>query len=158
LAKPAVSVSQFWQITGVFKYQVLTWVGIVGSAITLFANLKGVLNLADWAKELVVHWQEWTQMFWGWVFGWLNIKVPREFVPMISFIVFTPMLIAEVNLSVRAATRSTTPLNGRQEGAKVRRFVRRILLYIIIFFAIGAPFGFDSLLILKVSTSQSEEL
>jgi hypothetical protein len=49
LAKPAVPVSQFWQITSIFKYQVLTWIGIVGGSITLFANLNGVLDLADWA-------------------------------------------------------------------------------------------------------------
>ena len=60
LAKPTAPVSQFWQITSIFKYQVLTWVGIVGSAITLFANLNGVLNFADWARELVAHWHEWT--------------------------------------------------------------------------------------------------
>ena len=58
LAKPAVSQSPFWQITSTFKYQVLTWIGIVGSAITLFANLSGILNLADWARELVAHWHD----------------------------------------------------------------------------------------------------
>src|SRR5215471_12709938 len=36
LAKPAVSQSPFWQITSTFKYQILTWIGIVGSVITLF--------------------------------------------------------------------------------------------------------------------------
>jgi hypothetical protein len=43
LAKPSVPLSPFWQITSTFKYQVLTWVGIVGTSITLFANLNGVL-------------------------------------------------------------------------------------------------------------------
>jgi len=58
LAKPSAAPSPFWQIKSTFKYQVLTWIGIVGSAITLFANLKGVLDLADWAREIVAHWQE----------------------------------------------------------------------------------------------------
>src|SRR5262245_11236793 len=49
LAKPAVTPSTFWQITGLFKYNVLTWIGMLGSAITLFANFNGVLNFADWA-------------------------------------------------------------------------------------------------------------
>jgi hypothetical protein len=82
LAKPAVTPSPFWQITGVFKYQVLTWIGIVGSAITLFANLSGVLDLADRVRELVTHWQEWNQIFWGWVFHWINFEVPKENVPI----------------------------------------------------------------------------
>src|SRR5262245_9918028 len=61
LAKPAAPQSSLWQLTSTFKYQVLAWIGIVGSAITLFANLSGVLVLADWGKELVAHWQEWNQ-------------------------------------------------------------------------------------------------
>jgi hypothetical protein len=55
LAKPAAPQSSFQQITSTFKYQILTWIGIVGSAITLFANLNGVLDLANWARELVAH-------------------------------------------------------------------------------------------------------
>src|SRR5262245_33633606 len=38
LSKPAVSASQLRQIRSIFKYQVLTWVGIVGTSITVFAN------------------------------------------------------------------------------------------------------------------------
>src|SRR5262245_55315200 len=48
LAKPEFPDSEFWQIKSIFKYQVLTWIGVVGSAITVFANLNGVLRLADW--------------------------------------------------------------------------------------------------------------
>jgi hypothetical protein len=78
LAKPALTPSTFFQITGLFKYQVLTWIGIIGSAITLFANLSGVLNLADWARELVAHWHEWNQIIWGSVFSFIKVKVPKE--------------------------------------------------------------------------------
>src|SRR5262245_56048249 len=53
LAKPAVTPSTFWQITSTFKYNVLTWIGIVGSAITLFANFSGVLIFSDLIRELV---------------------------------------------------------------------------------------------------------
>jgi len=101
LAKPAIPVSEFWQITSTFKYQVLTWIGVVASAITLFANLNGVLQLADWARELATHWHEWTQVFWGIVFGLVKIKVPKEFVPIISFIASVAILVAGVNLSAR---------------------------------------------------------
>jgi hypothetical protein len=89
LAKPTIPASQFWQITGLFKYQALTWIGIIGTTITLFANLSGVLDLADWARELVAHWHEWTQAFWGWVFSWIKVKVPTEWVPILSFNLFS---------------------------------------------------------------------
>src|SRR5262249_9953191 len=81
VSKPATQVSPVWQITGLFKYQVLTWIGILGTAITLFTTLKDALDLADWARDLVAHWQEWTQVFWGWVFRLFQVKIPREFVP-----------------------------------------------------------------------------
>ena len=53
LAKPATQVSPVWQITGLLKYQILTWIGIIGTAITLFTTLKDALDLADWARDLV---------------------------------------------------------------------------------------------------------
>jgi hypothetical protein len=120
LAKPAVTPSTFWQITNTFKFQILTWIGIVGSAITLFANLKGVLDLADWARELVAHWHDWTQMFWGWLFSWTGIKVPREFVPLISFIASVAILVTGVNLSLRAAETTVKLRHVKPVTRKVR--------------------------------------
>jgi TIR domain len=64
LAKPQVEPTA-WALLGKgFKYEVLTWIGIVGGALTLFTNLSSVLKLADWARMLVEHWQEWTYAFW----------------------------------------------------------------------------------------------
>jgi TIR domain len=131
LAKPALTPSTFWQITGVFKYNVLTWVGIVGSAITLFANLNGVLNLADWAQVLVAHWHEFTQLFWGWVLSLIKVKVPHEFVPIISFIVFTAMTVIGVNLAVRAGTNSVTAQHVTPLIKKIGIFVAGALVYLV---------------------------
>jgi hypothetical protein len=113
LAKPSVSQSPFRQITSTFKYQVLTWVGIVGSALTLFANLNGVLDMADWARELVDHWRDWSQVFWGWAFSLFRFKVPKEVTPVISFAVFAMVLVVGVNLSYRRATKKS----GRTHSA-----------------------------------------
>jgi hypothetical protein len=117
LSKPASLQAPFWQVTGTFKYQVLTWVGIVGSAITVFANLQGVLDLADWASELVSHWHEWNQIIWGWVFSLIRVKLPRPLVPLISFSVFTAILIVGVN----RAERSVTTLRERGKGDHGKR-------------------------------------
>src|SRR5262245_23436240 len=88
LAKPAVEPSAVALLTKGFKYEVLTWVGIVGGALTLFANLGAVLKLADWARVLVQHWKEWTHAFWVWAFGWLGIHVPPDWAPVLSFLFF----------------------------------------------------------------------
>jgi TIR domain len=48
LAKPAVESSAVGVATKTLRYQVLTWMGIVGGSVTLFTNFSGFLNLADW--------------------------------------------------------------------------------------------------------------
>jgi TIR domain-containing protein len=100
LAKPAVTPSTLSQITSLFKYNVLTSIGIIGSTITLFANLNGALDLADWARELATHWHEWNQVIWGSLFSLVHLNVPRDVVPAISFIVFTAILTIGVNFSL----------------------------------------------------------
>src|SRR5215475_5280756 len=84
LVKPAVEPSAVALLTKGFKWELLTWVGIVGGALTLFTNLGAVLKLADWARVLVPHWKEWTHAFWVWVFGWLGIHLPLFSTPVLS--------------------------------------------------------------------------
>ena len=92
LAKPVVEPSALALLTKGFRYEVLTWVGIVGGALTLFGNLDAVLKLADWARVLVQHWKEWTHAFWVWAFGWLGIHLPPKFTPILSFLLFCSFL------------------------------------------------------------------
>ena len=127
LAKPSVSQSPFWQITGVFKYQALTWIGIIGSAITVYAGLSAVSDLGYWARQLVDQWHVLTQIFWGWLFGWIGLKVPKELVPALSFTLFAAMLVVGVNLSARAGNRSST----LQIERPTRKFGVGVLLFIV---------------------------
>ena len=92
LAKPAVEPSPWALLTKGFRYELLTWFGIVGGALTLFGNLGSVLKLADWARVLVQHWKEWTHAFWVWAFGWLGIHLPPEWTPVLSFLLFGSLL------------------------------------------------------------------
>src|SRR5215510_12937904 len=92
LAKPAVEPSAIGLLTKGFRYELLTWVGIVGGTLTLFTNLGAVLKLADWARVLVQHWKEWTHAFWVWAFGWLGIHLAPEWTPVLSFLLFGSLL------------------------------------------------------------------
>src|SRR5215510_2907669 len=92
LAKPAVEPSAVALLTKGFRYELLTWVGIVGGALTLFTNLGSVLKLADWARVLVEHWREWTHAFWVWAFGWFGIHLEPEWMPVLSFLLFGSLL------------------------------------------------------------------
>src|SRR5262249_56381662 len=92
LAKPQVQPSPWALLRKGFRYELLTWFGIVGGALTLFTNLGAVLKLADWARVLVEHWKEWTHAFWGWVFGWLGIHLPLFSTLVLSFMLFGLLL------------------------------------------------------------------
>jgi hypothetical protein len=92
LAKPAVEPSAVALLTKGFKYELLTWFGIAGGALTLFTNLSAVLKLADWAHVLVENWTKWMHEFWVRVFGWLGIHLPPEWTPILSFLLFGSLL------------------------------------------------------------------
>jgi hypothetical protein len=83
------------------KYHALAWIGIVGGAITVFANLKDVMNLADWTSRLIGYWQDWNHAIWVWVFDFIanGFEPSQSIVPMLSFAVFITSLVAGLNLS-----------------------------------------------------------
>ena len=93
LSKPAVAPSNLWLATRTIRLQLLTWAGIIGGSVTIFSNLRGFLNLADWARWIVAHWHEWTQAFWTAAFSWIGIHIHRSFVPLLSFTAFLVMVV-----------------------------------------------------------------
>jgi hypothetical protein len=131
LAKPEVPQSPFWQITGLFKYQVLTLVGIVGTAITVFGGLSTALDLADWARALVDHWHEWTAMFWEGIFGWIGVKVPRDLWPIFSFTAFAAILVTGINSSLSIRAKSGNWSNVTFTPRKVLIFIVGVSLYLV---------------------------
>src|SRR5262245_14174669 len=92
LAKPAVEPTAWALLSKGFRYELLTWIGLVGGALTLFTNLGAVLKLADCARVLVEHWRAWTHAFWVWAFGWLGIHLEPEWAPVLSFLLFGSLL------------------------------------------------------------------
>jgi hypothetical protein len=69
-------------------------------------------------------------MFWGSIFGWIGVELPKELTPVLSFLAFVSTLIIGVNLSSDVGAKSvklhvTTALTrGR------RAFVVGIILYL----------------------------
>lgn len=86
----------------------LTWFGIVGGAITLFTNLRGLIALADWMKVLADAWKEWSHAIWRWLFSWVGIDLPPEWAPVLSFAVFLTSMIAGTYLARRRAATQTS--------------------------------------------------
>jgi hypothetical protein len=92
LAKPAAEPSAWASLTKGFKWELLSWWGIIGGALTLFTALSATIKLADWARVLVQHWKEWTHAFWVWAFGWLGLRLPPGWTPVLTFLLFWSLL------------------------------------------------------------------
>src|SRR5262249_13953251 len=135
LAKPAVEPSAVALLTKGFKYEVLTWVGIVGGALTLFTNLGAVLKLADWARVLVQHWKEWTHAFWVWAFGWLGIHLPPEWTPVLSFLLFGSLLT--IGQAIKFSnTIKNQPTKDKYQGKSFKLISWRTLLSVLCMFVL----------------------
>jgi TIR domain-containing protein len=86
LAKPQVQPSALWMASRVLRFQLLTWVGIVGGVVTIFTHLKEVLLLAEWAKWLVANWHSLTLAFW---LGWIGVRLTETAALALSLAMFT---------------------------------------------------------------------
>jgi hypothetical protein len=115
LAKPALEPSAVALLTKGFKYEVLTWWGIIGGAITLFVAISTTLKLADWARVLVENWKKWTHAFWVWAFGWLGIHLSPEWTPILSFLLFGSLLAIGEAVKFNKAVKTQT-IADKYEG------------------------------------------
>src|SRR5262245_25142712 len=61
---------------------------MVGLDCTPIDNMQGVLNLADWARWLVVNWNELNIQIWQFALGWIGIRVPEGIAPILSYVAF----------------------------------------------------------------------
>jgi hypothetical protein len=136
LAKPAVEPSSAALLTKGFRYELLTWVGIVGGALTLFTNLGAVLKLADWARLLVQGWKTWTHAFWLWAFGWLGIHLDPQWTPFLSFLLFGSLLTIGQAVQFNKATNNTACID-EYRGKSFQLISWRTLLCLVLALIIG---------------------
>jgi TIR domain-containing protein len=128
LSKPAVAPSSLWLMTRTIRLQSLTWAGIIGGSVTIFSNLRGFLNLADWARWIVTHWHEWTQALWTAAFSWIGIHIHRSFVPPLSFTAFLVMVVTGTIL--RTANPLYRPSNVTHSKARLLTVAGRLGIYV----------------------------
>src|SRR5262249_10224550 len=141
--------------TKTLRYQVLTWMGIVGGSVTLFTNLKGVLNLADWARWLVDHWHEWTGAFWQWALSFVHIKIPQYWTGVLSFIFFGSMIaVSQRMLAAKAQKKARDPLASDAPALPLLRISTAIAAAVIVLMPLGVWLGIDLVLYAADSLDQ----
>jgi hypothetical protein len=142
LAKPTVAPSSLWLATRAVRLQFLTWAGIIGGAITIFSSLRGLVNLADWARWIVSHWHEWTQAFWAIVPSWIGLHVHPAFAPSLSFTTFLVMLVVGTVLRTETPGDPGDPSRiTRSKAQWLKSVALRVGIYLVccaIFFTVVA--------------------
>lgn len=104
LAKPVAQPSTMVRAARHARFQLLSWFGIAGAAISLATNLQGLLTLARWARSFFELWTVIVQYVWTHVLFFL----PKVYGS--DALVLTLMLFAAVNMimcSIRTANAPT---------------------------------------------------
>jgi hypothetical protein len=142
LAKPTVEPSLWALLTKGFRYELLTWFGIVGGALTLFTAISFALTLAPWARVVVDHWNEWTHEFWVWAFGWLGIHLPLGWPPVLSFLLFGSLLtigqVVKFNSTLESQAIADNYKGKSFRLASWRTFFCAVMLIALAFFMTSA--------------------
>ena len=103
LAKPAQRdglVSAFAKRT---RFELLSWVGIIGTIITLTSNLQSILTLARWVRSVVQSWTEIVTVIWRHVLFFM----PTVYAPDALFLTFFSFIVLSAATSLRRRTGPT---------------------------------------------------
>src|SRR5262245_28496138 len=131
LAKPTVQPSALALLAKGFRYELLTWIGIVGGALTLFTNASAVLRLADWARLLVQGWKEWMHAFWLSAFGWLGIEIQPYWTPLLSFLLFWSLLTIGQAVQFKSTIKNQ-PIADKYQGKSFQLISWRTFCCIVV--------------------------
>jgi hypothetical protein len=113
LAKPEAQPSTLQRVSKIARYELLSWFGIAGAALTLVTNMKGLLTLARWVAQLFDSWTRILNFVWRHVFFFL----PK--IDAIDSLLLTFLSFAAVNVIMSST---------RLAPADVRRHSRTSLI------------------------------
>jgi len=83
----------------VYRAHVLTWIGIVGSAVTVLGSISPFLDLADWCRGIVDLYHLWTGIFWDKISELIKFDIPEEIRTILLAAIFTFTIAVGVRLA-----------------------------------------------------------
>lgn len=114
-----------------FKHSILTWLGILGGALTLISNLQGILDLAKWADWLILKWRELITPLISGLIELFGIRVSVSANSMIAMALFVSFIAvgARIENELKGAARES--LSVRWENVFNRRVLIATALYLL---------------------------
>ena len=128
LAK-APTPSPFWKKA---RYELLTWFGIVGTAVTLLSQIEGWVRFTKVMQILMENWRVWIKAGWEKIFMILDINVPEYAISGMTaaFFLFLVSVGARIRLS------SVSPLRERIASTTDKEVITLLVPVTIITLAI----------------------
>lgn len=113
------------------RFEVLTLIGVFGSAFTIFSNIDGLIRLSKWARVIVESWHEWTRQLWHALGQIFKFDIPASVADFLTFVLF----IISTTVSARLVA-------GELRSPKLSSFFRNVLYVFLIAIALSAFTGF----------------
>ncbi|MCA1297007.1 hypothetical protein [Stappia indica] len=85
----------------VIKNSALTWIGIIGGAITLISNIQGIVELGKWADWLILKWRATVFPIFSGFIDLIGFKVSSIAISMIAMAVFVSAIAIGSNFEKR---------------------------------------------------------
>lgn len=93
LARPAVRPSRWFMAKARTRQELLSWLGILGAVLTVAANLRGLADVARWARWLLANWLDVVAWFWRSVLFFLP-RLTVDDASLLAILLFLSMNIA----------------------------------------------------------------
>jgi hypothetical protein len=109
---------------------ILSWLGIVGGAITIFGNLEALVDMAEWARWIVSRWHDLISKFWLGLFLRLHWRLNPALVPYFTLGAALILIAIGARLTTSAERRNKHDWSFWREAAF--GFPPVIVLYLLI--------------------------
>jgi hypothetical protein len=98
LGKPKVQLSRMGQLRKNARFEVLSWFGIIGGAISLATHLQGLVTLAKFARALLDNWTSIVTKVWSVILFF----VPKVYEGDALYMTFVSFAVVNLLLSCRS--------------------------------------------------------
>ncbi|TAV82958.1 hypothetical protein ELI24_39060 [Rhizobium ruizarguesonis] len=122
-----------------FKHSILTWLGILGGALTLLSNLQDILDLAKWADWLILKWQGLVTPVVSGLIEIFGVRVSVDATSMIAMALFVCFIAlgARIENQFKGASREHWPI--RWGNICNYRVLLATVLYVLLGMIITLP-------------------
>jgi hypothetical protein len=111
----------------------ISWIAVVGGAITLFSNVVAIRKLASWAKWMVAEWNDWLLACWKPLFQLVGLETEQPLAQDATFAVVVFLIALASRIHYHRSWVIKKPTLTRLEYAQAMREAEPIINWNVAF-------------------------